>query len=129
MASRPAAKELSDFAKYNLIENDTFKSDELERYFYEERTPTYTNLLEWLRANEHRYPILRHMAFDHLAAPANGTADEREFSMAGSVLDEEHWHTLDELAQAQQCLKSSYYEDIEIRLSTCAFLPGDAGEV
>ena len=46
------------------------------------------------------------MAFDLLAAPASSAADERVFSIAGHVLDDEHWHTKDDLAEAQQCLKS-----------------------
>jgi len=46
------------------------------------------------------------MAFDHLAAPASSSADERVFSKAGNVINEERWHMLDDLAEALQCLKS-----------------------
>jgi len=52
------------------------------------------------------------MAFDHLAAPASSSADERTFSSAGHVLDEDHWHTSDELAEAYQLLKSWYHQDL-----------------
>lgn len=52
-----------------------------------------------------------------LAAPASSSADERQFSMASHVLDEEHWHTLDDLAEAWQCLKSLFLEGIHVSLS------------
>lgn len=56
------------------------------------------------------------MAFDLLAAPASSSADERQFSMAGHVLDEDHFNTLDDLAEAYQYLKSAYSENIHFPL-------------
>lgn len=53
------------------------------------------------------------MAFDLLAAPASSSADERTFSKAGRVLDGDRWHTKDDLAQAEQCLRSAIDDGIE----------------
>jgi hypothetical protein len=115
-AAGPAAKELSEFERYNRIKDITFEVDEFERYLREERAIEGTNPLEWWRRNQHRYPVLRHLAFDLLAAPASSSADEREFSCAGHVLDEEHWHTKDDLAESQQCLRSAFKEGIDVSL-------------
>lgn len=56
---------------------------------------------------------MKHMALDLLAAPASSSADERTFSKAGHVLDGDCWHTKDDLAQAEQCLRSAIDEGIE----------------
>jgi hypothetical protein len=99
-------KELSEFEQYNLLEDDYSQNDDLERYLREERAPAGTNPLHWWQNNHHRYPILRHMAFDLLGTPASSSANERTFSKAGEVLDKRRFSTLDDLAEANQCLKS-----------------------
>jgi hypothetical protein len=106
--------ELSEFERYNRLKSNAFGGDELERYLRDERAPQDDNPLDWWRLNQHRYPVLRHMAFDLLATPASSSADERIFSQAGHVLDEEHFNTKDDLAEAQQCLKSIFDEGIEV---------------
>ena len=109
-------KELSEFERYNRLKSSAFDGDELERYLREERAPQDDNPLDWWRYNQHRYPVLRHMAFDLLATPASSSADERIFSQAGHVLDEERFNTKDDLAEAQQCLKSIFDEGIDVIL-------------
>ena len=100
------SKELSEFELYNRIEDEHSLTDDLERYLREERAPAGTNPLTWWRANQHRYPILRHMAMDLLATPASSAADERTFSQAGQVLNASRYNTLADLAEANQCCKS-----------------------
>ena len=52
------------------------------------------------------------MAFDLFPTPASSLVDERQFSMAGCVLDEGHCHTLDDLEGANRCLKSAHSEEL-----------------
>jgi hypothetical protein len=52
------------------------------------------------------------MAFDLLAAPASSSADERQFSQAHWTLNKERFNTKDDLAEANQCLKSWINEGI-----------------
>ena len=52
------------------------------------------------------------MAFDLLAAPASSSADERQFSQADWTLNKERFNTKDDLAEANQCLKSWISEGI-----------------
>jgi hypothetical protein len=47
-----------------------------------------------------------------LAAPASTAADERIFSIAGNVVNEQRPHTKADLAEAVQCLRSWYQEGI-----------------
>lgn len=107
-SERPCSSsyELDDFTAYNTIIDDLEAMDELERYLREPRAGVKVYPLQWWQSNEMRYPILSRMAFDHLAAPASSSADERVFSKAGNVINEERWHMLDDLAEALQCLKS-----------------------
>jgi hypothetical protein len=101
-------KDLSSFAAHcnvskskHLNEDD----DDLNRWRHEVQADFDVNPLAWWRANQHRYPILKHLAFDLLAAPASTAADERLFSIAGNVVNEERPHTQAELAQAAQYLR------------------------
>ena len=110
-------KELSKFERYNRIQDDDCEGDELERYLSEPRAPEGTNPITWWRLNQSRYPVLKHMAFDLLAAPASSAAAERQFSMAGHVLNEERFHTQEDLAEAFQCLKSAVQQGIHFKVS------------
>ena len=101
-----SAEDLTDFERYNLLEDEHSLNDDMERYIREERAPKDTNPLAWWCSNHHRYPILRHMAFDLLAAPASSAADERTFSIASHSLNEERYNTLADLAEATQCCRS-----------------------
>jgi hypothetical protein len=110
---------LTEFERYNIIQDEQYNGNELDRFLAEDRVPSGTNPLIWWQLNQDRYPVLRHMAFDLLAAPASSSADERQFSQAGHVLDEDHYNTKDDLAEAYQCLKSAYAEGIKFTLSDC----------
>jgi hypothetical protein len=109
-------QELSELDQYNTM-GEEFEGDELQRFLHEDIAPQGTNPLSWWQSNQERFPVLRHMAFDLLAAPASSSADERAFSMAGHVLDKEHYSTLDDLAEAHQCLKSAHREGIIKRVA------------
>lgn len=121
VTSAQRSKELTKFERYNMCDDDVETGDDLERFLREERAPKGTNPLAWWQLNEERYPVLCHMAYDLFAAPASTAADERQFSMAGHVLDEEHWNTKDDLAEAHQCLKSAFAEQIDVFLSDCQY--------
>jgi hypothetical protein len=108
----PRQEEISAFDAYNHDLDDDDDNDELARYIREERAPKGTQPLTWWRDNHHRYPVLRHLAFEVLAAPASSSADERIFSMAGDVVNEERPQTLEELAEAYQGLRSWYSEGL-----------------
>lgn len=98
------------FDAYNHDIDDDADNDELARYLREERAPHGTRPLAWWRENHHRFPVLRHLAFEVLAAPASSAADERIFSMAGDVVNDERPNTMEELAEAYQGLRSWYSE-------------------
>jgi hypothetical protein len=51
-----------------------------------------------LIANKHLYPVLKHLAFTYLAAPASTAANERLFNFAGNVVNEERPRTQTQLA-------------------------------
>lgn len=110
-------KELTEFERYNLLEDDYDNNDDLDRYLREERTPKDTDPLAWWRLNRHRYPILCHMAFDLLGTPASSSADERSFSKADWTLNKERYNTKDDLAEANQCVKSWIEEEIVYKTS------------
>ena len=98
--SSPKQDDASTFDSYNHDLDDECDHDELARYAREEKAPKGTLPLAWWRENQHRIPVLRHLAFEVLAAPASSAADERVFSMAGYVVNEERPRTLEELAEA-----------------------------
>jgi len=107
-AIQPVAPEQSqtEFEQYNDLEDDYDSSDDLERFLREERAPKDTNPLQWWIANHHRYPILRHMAFDLLATPASSSADERTFSQADWSVNSERYNTEAAFVEKNQCMKS-----------------------
>lgn len=82
--------------------------DDLDRFLAEPPAPPKTNVLHWWQGNHERFPVLRHLAFDLIACPSSSSAAERRFSEAGNAIDENQWHTRQELAEAKQCLKSWY---------------------
>ena len=71
-----------------------------------------TDALQWWANNKHRFPILKHLAFTYLAAPPSSADNERLFSKAGNVVNEERPHTQAELVQAVQCLRSWHENNI-----------------
>ena len=116
-AGKPS-KDLTEFERYNRLEDDYDDTDDLDRYLHEDRASSDTNPLAWWRANHHRYPILRYMAFDLLACPASSSADERTFSKADWTLNKERFNTKDDLAEANQCLKSWIDEELVYNTSS-----------
>jgi hypothetical protein len=58
----------------------------------------------------------KHLAFTYLAAPSSTATNERLFSMAGNVVNEERPRTQAQLAQAVQCLRS--WEGLKKDLTT-----------
>lgn len=108
----PRHKALDEFELSLLMEDDEALDDELQRYLAEPLTPYNTNPVSWWQVNHYQYPILRHMALDLLAAPSSSAAAERQFSLAGHVLNEDRYQTLTDLAEANQCLKNWYLQDL-----------------
>jgi hypothetical protein len=94
--------ELSGFDAFNAVGTRKRRqqvSDELSRYASTEPpTRGQDPLQRWLQ-NQGQYPVLKHLAFTSLAAPASTAADERLFSIAGNVVNEERPHTQQPIAQ------------------------------
>ena len=86
--------------------------DELERYRNIADLLEAQDPLDWWIANQENYPVLKHLAFTLLAAPASTAADERLFSIASNVVDEERPHTKQPLAESTQCLRSWHHEGL-----------------
>ena len=106
-----------DWDVYNDVQTDlpTASDDELTQYLAEPPVPIKKdaqgkplpfNPIHWWRDNAYMFPTLRQMAMDHFACPAMSSECERAFSVAGQVINEHRPRTLDEFAQAQQCLKA-----------------------
>lgn len=100
-------RELQGIDAYNMVNRGSEQSDdELERYLREESAPTGTEPLGWWKDHQHKYPVLRRLAFTLLAAPASTASVVRLFSMAGNVINQQRPHTKEDLAEAVQCLRS-----------------------
>jgi hypothetical protein len=100
-------EELDDFDAYNRLSSPCEdEDDDLQRYLGEKSIKFGIDPLDWWVANEHRYPVLKHLAFTYLATPSSTATNERLFSMAGNVVNEERPRTQAQLAQAVQCLRS-----------------------
>ena len=110
--SSPKQQEMDASDSYNHDIDDDTDNDELARYLREERALQGTRPLTWWREHHHRFPLLRHLAFEVLAAPLSSCADERIFSMAGDVVNDERPNTLEDLAEAYQGLRSWYSEGL-----------------
>lgn len=91
-------RELNGIDAHNAIQRDAVEPDGLGRYLHASQAPQGTDSLQWWRDNEHLYPVLKHLAFTVLAAPASTAADGRLFSIAGNVVNEQRPHTEQELA-------------------------------
>lgn len=107
-------KELTGFAAYNKKKRARLQDpqDELVRYKTAEDPPEMQDPLDWWILHQDQYPVLKHLAFTLLAAPASTAADERLFSIAGNVVNEQRPHTQQPLAQAVQCLRSWHAEGL-----------------
>ena len=58
-------------------------ADEVEMYLQSKPPPRSTNIFEWWKVNEPRYPNIARLAKSMLCIPATSTAAERVFSSAG----------------------------------------------
>jgi len=60
--------------------------DEVDAYFHEKVCLRKTNILEWWKINEPRFPNLSQLAKAVIGIPATSTPSERLFSVAGNVV-------------------------------------------
>jgi hypothetical protein len=110
----PPIKEASGFAAYNKLSSRKGRQpqDELARFMAADLPAEGEDPLQWWLCHQEQYPVLKHLAFTSLSAPASTAADERLFSMAGNVVNEQRPHTQQPLAQAVQCLRSWHAEGL-----------------
>ena len=108
-------KELKGYATWNKkrsYNQFTDARDELARYRNIDDLPDGQDPLDWWRLHQDDYPILKHLAFTLLAAPAATAAVERLFSIAGNLVNEERPLTKQDLAESRQCLRSWHAEGL-----------------
>ncbi|KAM0708529.1 hypothetical protein Q7P35_005181 [Cladosporium inversicolor] len=103
-------EELDEFERFMDPQED-LEMDDLTRWRREPCVRT-KEPLQWWRDNHHRFPVLRHLAFEIFACPASSAADERVFSLAGNVLNDARHNTQEELAEAYQGLRSWFAEEL-----------------
>ena len=60
-------------------------ADEVEMYLQSKSPPRSTNIFEWWKMNEPRYPNIATLARSMLCIPATSTTAERIFSLLGSL--------------------------------------------
>ena len=91
--------ELDDFDAYNRLSSPCEdEDDDLQRYLAEKPVRFSMDPLEWWIANEHVYPVLKHLAFTYLTARSSIAINERLFSIASNVVNEERPRTQARLA-------------------------------
>jgi hypothetical protein len=108
-------KELKGYAAWNKKRSQsqfTDTRDELIKYRNIQDPPDGQDPLDWWKLHQDDYPVLKHLAFTTLAAPASTATDERLFSIAGNFVNEERPLTKQDLAEAEQCLRSWYAEGL-----------------
>lgn len=110
-----AAHELEDGGSVSFAEEIARKkrkasmsssTDELTQYLSEPPAPIPTDVLEWWKVNNARYPRLSVMARDFLAAQPTAMAPEDLFSSKGDEIDKQRFSTSYESTQALHCVKS-----------------------
>ena len=117
-ATTVKVKEVSALDLYNDVDDDDDAigyNDELAQYLAEPPVPVLrdhfnnvlpSNPIYWWRDNKGRFPILHQLAMNHFACPAMSSECERCFSIGGQVLNEHRPQTLEDYAEAQQCMKA-----------------------
>jgi hypothetical protein len=110
------SRELNLYDAYNRLSSPTEDDeyDDLQRYISTKIERFGTDPLKWWQDNGHLYPILTPMALTYLAAPPSSADNERLFSRAGNVVNEERPHTQATLAEAVQCLRSWHENNLPI---------------
>lgn len=105
-----SASNISNFEAQNAISDDLFTLDDPKRWLQEpiDPHPSVDSLQRW-KLHQYRFPVLRYIGFNHLAAPVS--------SSASYVLDEDRCHTSDELVEAYQLPKSQQYQDLLDKLA------------
>ncbi|KZV20995.1 hypothetical protein F511_37959 [Dorcoceras hygrometricum] len=78
----PSSTSLVNGKKNISNEVDKYLADEIEK-----RSNQYSNLLEWWKGNENRYPIISMIAKDIFAIPSSTVASEAAFSLGKRVVD------------------------------------------
>lgn len=108
-------KALTGYAAYNQKRSrlkPVDLHDELARYRAISDPPDTQDPLDWWKLHQDDYPVLKHLAFTLLAAPASTSSDERLFSTAGNVVNEQRPHTKQPIAERVQCLRSWHAEGL-----------------
>ncbi|XP_015161727.1 uncharacterized protein [Solanum tuberosum] len=110
-----AAHELEDGGSVSFAEEIARKkrkasmssaTDELTQYLSEPPAPIQTDVLEWWKVTNARYPRLSSMARDFLAAQPTALAPEDLFCSKGDEIDKQRFLTPYESTQALHCVKS-----------------------
>jgi len=80
-------QDMSSDMTANEVEPDTLPTD-AELSEYAKITNTDENLLDFLKTNSQRFPLLSSIARKLLSVPATSTPSERIFSAAGRIIEE-----------------------------------------
>lgn len=99
-------KKLNEFEQYNKLSKTIANIPELDRYRKEPLLEGDSDIIYQWRDNRKRYPILAWIALDLLAVPATTAVDERVFSQADDVINDERGQLSEDTAEAMQCLRS-----------------------
>lgn len=95
-----------EIARKKRRANISVATDELTQYLSEPPAPIQTDVLEWWKVNNSRYPRLSLMARDFLSVQATSVAPEELFSSKGDEIDRQRFGLPTSTAQALYCIKS-----------------------
>ncbi|KAM3380300.1 putative protein isoform X1 [Capsicum galapagoense] len=90
-------------------------TDELTQYLSEPPAPIQTDVLEWWKVNNTRYPRLSVMARDFLAAQPTAVPPEDLFTSKGDEIDKQRFSTPYESTQALHCVKSWMQSGLKLK--------------
>ncbi|CAK9294322.1 unnamed protein product [Gordionus sp. m RMFG-2023] len=72
--------------KRRKVSSNGDSDNQINTYLLEPVAPETTNVLDWWRGNENRFPHLAKMARDFLCQQTTSVASERTFSLAGNTI-------------------------------------------